>query len=78
MTKTEKEYYKNKKPIGVKGTSNFGGIAVKDFINGINDYVVFEGELGDLHKVKINYTASGEPYFNYRGCREKLDDYMRV
>ena len=78
MNKQEKELYKNKPAIGVKGTSNFGGIAIKEIINGIEDYAIFEGELGDIHKVKIQYNMSDEPYFMYRGNREKLNDYMRV
>ena len=78
MNKQEKELYKNKPAIGVKCTSNFGGIAIKEIINGIEDYVIFEGELGDVHKRKIQYNMSGEPYFVYGGHREKLSDYMRV
>jgi hypothetical protein len=78
MNKQEKKLYKNKPAIGVKCTSNFGGIAIKEFIYGIEDYVIFEGELGDVHKIKIQYNMSDEPYFMYHGKREKLDDYMGV
>jgi hypothetical protein len=78
MNKQEKKLYKNKPAIGVKCTSNFGGIAIKEFINGIEDYVIFEGELGDVHKRKIQYTMNGDPYFMYGKRREKLNDYMRV
>ena len=77
MNKQEKEFYKNQAPIGVKVTHNSGGIAVKELINGINDYIVFEGELGDVHRVKLHYNNNGELYFNYRGYREYLHDFMR-
>lgn len=78
MNKQEKELYKSKPAIGVKCTSNFGGIAIKEFIYDIEDYVIFEGELGDVHKRKIQYNMSGEAYFMYGKRREKLSDYMRV
>ncbi len=75
MTKKEKEFYKNKKPIGVKCTSNFGGIAIKELTD---DYVIFEGELGDLHTSKVYYNVKGESYFKYYGRREYFNEYMRV
>lgn len=78
MNKQEKEFYKNKPTIGIKCTSNFGGIAIKRIHYDIEGYVIFEDELGDLHKRKIQYTMNGDPYFMYGKRREKLNDYMRV
>jgi hypothetical protein len=79
MTKKEKEFYRNKKAIAVKCTSNFGGISILEVNYSINDTVVFKGEADDIHEVRIysNVTDS-EPYFMYRGRREFLSDYMRV
>lgn len=75
MTKKEKEFYRNKKPIAVKCTSNFGGIAIKEIDD---NYVTFVGELGDVHVSSIYYNTKGEPYFKYYGRCEYLNEYMRV
>jgi hypothetical protein len=78
MTKQEKEFYKKQAPIGVKCTSNWGGISILKVNYGINDTVVFKGESDDIHEVRIYYNITdSEPYFMYRGRREFLSDYMR-
>ena len=78
MTKAEKEMYRDKYPIGVYPLSNFGGIAVLDIIYGIDDYVVVQYYDISIHRVKLNYTASGRCYFRLGRFRVYMDEVMRT
>ena len=78
LTKEEKQEYLNRHGIGSYCLCNFGGIEIKDIINGINDYVVFT--YFDIPKVyvrKIDCTASGRDYFRFGSMRIYLDECMR-
>lgn len=73
----------SKKPIAVKATSAFGGIAIYDIEYGIDDYVIWAdesgGKAGKMRRSKIYYTTrSDRAYFKNNGRREYLDDFMAV
>ena len=54
------------------------GIGIVRMDYGIEDYVIFRdvNKPENLHHVKINY--SGREYFNYRGRRFHLNDFIRT
>lgn len=79
MTNNEKRAIMQKSAIAYY--SSFGGLEIKDIERGYDDYIVFVAgawcSQKSAHKAKINYTQSGDPYFNYRGNRVKLSDCIR-
>jgi len=73
----------SKRPVAVKATSAFGGIAIYDFEYGTDDYVIWAdesgGKPGKMRRSKIYYTTkSDRAYFKNNGHREYLDDFMRI
>lgn len=54
------------------------GIGIVRFDYGIEDHAIFRdvNKPENLHHVKINY--NGNSYFNYRGRRFYLNDFIRT
>ena len=67
-----------KKPCGVYGLSNFGGLAIYD----INDKAVSGFVFGDgvkhIRTTQIYYTLSGRAYIIRYGVRYYFDNIVRV
>ena len=82
MTKAEMKEYVGKQPVAVYPMSNWGGLEILDIIYGVDDYAVARYNFGEpesnLHKVKINYDASGNPFVVIDGNRIRLDECMRI
>ena len=72
-------YPKNYIPVGTLPINNFGGIAVMEIENGIEDYVYVTDNFGNgytnLTKNKIHYNKKGEPYFVRYGNRYYLHEF---
>lgn len=75
-------YPNDYKPAGVLPLSNFGGIAVMEFEDGIDTYAYVTDNYGDgyknITKNKVYYNAKGNPYFVRNGRRWYLNQFMRV
>ena len=71
-----------KKPCGVYGLSNFGGLAIYDIIHGINEKAVSGFDFGDgvkhIRTTQIYYTLSGRAYIIRYGVRYYFDNIVRV
>ena len=72
----------NKKPCGVYGLSNYGGLAIYEIISGIDDKAVSGFDFGnvveDLKTTKIFYTVSGRAYIRRYNTRYYFDNILRV
>jgi len=72
----------NKKPCGVYGLSNFGGLAIYEIISGVDDKVTSGFDFGDgvkhLATTKIFYTVSGRAYIVRYKRRYYFDNILRV
>ena len=72
------------KAIAAKADSAFSAIVIYDVIDGEKVVFSYEWEgLEGLQKTrkttaKIRYTAKDRAYFIGRGCRQYLDDFMRI
>ena len=78
MTNVEKMEIKNKETIAYY--SGWGGIEIKDFVYGIEDYVEYVGNAwhggSTVHRTKI-YTTPNTAYFIYAGHRISLAECIR-
>ena len=77
MTTDEKLRYLEKDTVAYY--SGYGGIEIKEVINGLEDYVIYVSNSftsnKNVHKVKIHW---GErPYFIANGVRIHLDECIR-
>ena len=74
-------YLNDYKPVGVMPLTNFGGLAIMEIENGIDDYVWVTDNYGDGYKNitrnKIRYNTKGEPYFIRNGHTWYLNEFMR-
>lgn len=80
LTRQERKEYLEKRGIAGYTLSNFGGIEIKDIINGFDDYVVFTYyDFPEVHIRKIYYTLGAEArcYFRFGSMRIYLDECMR-
>lgn len=75
--KKELKQYENKPALASHFITATCGIHILDIINGIEDYVIVKGYIGDLHKYKL-YENSKGLYFTYcNGCRYFINDFLR-
>lgn len=77
--KEKREMASKPKPIAIKPTSGFGGMAIYDYEYGINDYVIWGYTIGPEKKrrSKIYYTKTTDrAYFKNNGRREYLDEFI--
>lgn len=76
------KYPDNYKVLGVLPQCNFGGLAIMDIINDIDDMVISAVNYGDGYKFiaknKIYYNSKGDAYFKRFGIRYYLDEFIRV
>ena len=78
--------YENKKPCGVYGIGNFGGLALfnPDEIDKYNERCDFIAafhngtKYTNFHKHKVHYTLSGRAYIRKGGVNYYLDEIMRL
>lgn len=77
MTKKEKSLYQVKKAVAVC-CDGLVGLQCLDVLYGIDDYMIVKGYTNDLHRVKINYTATGDSYIRLYNRRYRLSDFLRV
>ncbi len=78
MNKVDKTEWLKHNTIGYY--SGFGGIEIKYIFS--SDIVVYVAGVWcskkSVHRVKIYYTISGEPYFKHRGIRIHFNECIRV
>lgn len=78
MTAQEKNRIKDMETIAYY--SGWGGIEIKQLINGYEDYVVYVGNAwyggSTVHRTKI-YITPNTAYFLFRGHRIPLDECIR-
>lgn len=69
-------------PVGVVTLCNWGGLAIMEFEQGIEDYVFVCDNYGNgyknITKNVLHYNAKGEAYFIRNGKRWYLKEFMRV
>lgn len=60
----------------------FGGIELKRIEYGIDNYIIFVAgawsDKPEIHRSRVYYTAKGNNYIMYRGCRISLSDCIRM
>ena len=82
MTKQEMEKYKDKKPVAVYPTDNWGGVEILDIEYGIDDFVIWRYNYGEpekkLHRAKIHTNPAGYPFIRLNETIVRLDECMRV
>lgn len=76
MTKNEKMHVLNMGAIAYY--SGWNGIEIKNIEHGFDDFVLYVQNAWygkkSAHRAKINYTASGNAYFNANGRRIPLNE----
>ena len=78
--------YSTRRPVGVYGLCNWGGLVVydiapEDLTHGGADFVTgfdFGNGLKSLRHSRVHYTMSGRAYITKKGVRYYLDEIMRT
>jgi hypothetical protein len=66
------------KPIAVYADSAFGGYALYDIENGIDDRALISYHDSRPHWYKVGYTMAGRAFVRVFGRRVHLDNFLRV